>query len=54
MAFTLPIGSKAPDFKPLIQMESSTACRTTSDYLVIFFTCNHCPYVQNSVMPAAQ
>lgn len=50
MAFTLSIGDKAPDF---------TLCATDgrtysledfkdTDTLVIFFTCNHCPYVIGS------
>ena len=49
MAFTLPIGSKAPDFKLLATDGKQYSLQDfTSDYLVIFFTCNHCPYVQNS------
>jgi len=50
MAFTLQLGEKAPDFKLL-----ATDGRTyqLSDFedagvLVIFFTCNHCPYVIGS------
>ena len=50
MTFTLQIGSKAPDFNLL-----STGGQTyqladfdRSDILVVFFTCNHCPYVIGS------
>jgi len=50
MAFTLQLGEKAPDFKL-----PATNGRTyeLSDFddaevLVIFFTCNHCPYVIGS------
>ncbi len=50
MAFTLRIGDKAPDFKV-----EATDGRTYSlaDFskakaLVVFFTCNHCPYVLGS------
>ena len=50
MAFTLQIGSKAPDF-----LLSATDGKTYSlidfekaEFLVIFFTCNHCPYVTGS------
>src|SRR5574341_1018058 len=50
VAFTLQIGEKAPDFKV-----SATDGRTYSlaDFakakaLVVFFTCNHCPYVLGS------
>ena len=50
MAFTLQIGDSAPDFKL-----PATDCKTyqLSDFadakvLVVFFTCNHCPYVIGS------
>lgn len=50
MAFTLSIGSNAPDF-----LLPSTDGRNynldsfaQSRFLVIFFTCNHCPYVLGS------
>jgi len=50
MAFTLQIGEKAPDF-----LLPSTEGRIYSldsfkqiETLVIFFTCNHCPYVIGS------
>ncbi len=50
MAYTLGIGSKAPDFilKATDKTEYSLADFKESDYLVIFFTCNHCPYVIGS------
>ena len=50
MAFTLQLGEKAPDF-----LLRATDCRQYSladfayaDVLVVFFTCNHCPYVKGS------
>lgn len=50
MAFTLGIGSKAIDFKlPATDGKIYTLDSfRDSKYLVIFFTCNHCPYVINS------
>lgn len=49
MAFTLRLGSKAPDFQ-LLATDGKTygLADFTSKYLVVFFTCNHCPYVMNS------
>ena len=50
MAFTLDIGVKAPDFK-LKATDGNTYSLSDFDdskYLVIFFTCNHCPYVIGS------
>jgi len=50
MAFTLEIGEKAPEFK-LPATDGNTYSLENfneSKYLVIFFTCNHCPYVINS------
>ncbi|MBJ7449904.1 MAG: thioredoxin family protein [Parachlamydiales bacterium] len=47
--FTLQIGQKAPSFQlkgtdgNMHSFEDFTA-----PFLVIFFTCNHCPYVKNS------
>ena len=50
MPFTLPIGAKAPDFA---LPATDGRCYSLSDFddadvLVIFFTCNHCPYVLGS------
>jgi len=45
--FTLPIGDKALDFK-LPATDGKTYRLADFDdakVLVIFFTCNHCPYV---------
>lgn len=50
MAFTLQPGQKAKDFNLLSTefKEYSLADFSDSKYLVIFFTCNHCPYVVGS------
>ena len=50
MAFTLEIGQKAPDFSlPATDWAVySLADLADSSVLVIFFTCNHCPYVIGS------
>ncbi|NLK40737.1 MAG: thioredoxin family protein [Planctomycetes bacterium] len=50
MAFTLKIRQKAPDFN-LPATDGSTYSLndfSDADVLVIFFTCNHCPYVIGS------
>lgn len=50
MAFTLEIGDKAPDFE-LPATDGNTYKLSDFDdvdTLVIFFTCNHCPYVLGS------
>jgi peroxiredoxin len=50
MAFTLQPGHKAVDFR-LPSTEGVEYCLADFDnfkYLVIFFTCNHCPYVIGS------
>lgn len=50
MAFTLQPGQKAPDFD-LHATDGRKYSLTDFDedrYLVIFFTCNHCPYVIGS------
>ena len=50
MAFTLQLGVKAPDFK-LPATDGKTYQLSDfddADVLVIFFTCNHCPYVIGS------
>ena len=50
MAFTLQIGESAPDFE-VPATDGGTYC--LSDFeearvLVVFFTCNHCPFVTGS------
>ena len=50
MAFTLQIGDKPPDFK-LPATDGKTyrlADFNDAKVLVIFFSCNHCPYVTGS------
>jgi peroxiredoxin len=50
MSFTLEIGKKAPDFR-LKSVDGnfySLKDYASARYLVIFFTCNHCPYVVGS------
>lgn len=50
MAYTLDIGEKAPDFKlkatdgNIYELSDFSEVET----LVVFFTCNHCPYVIGS------
>jgi peroxiredoxin len=49
MAFTLEIGQKAPAFSlPATDGNTYDLESFTDPYLVIFFTCNHCPYVIGS------
>jgi peroxiredoxin len=50
MAFTLAIGDSAPDFNlPATDGKTySLAQFADADILVVFFTCNHCPYVIGS------
>ncbi len=50
MPFTLSIGDKAPDFMlPATDGKSYRLTDFASDpVLVVFFTCNHCPYVVGS------
>ena len=50
MAFTLSLGDHAPDFSlPATDGKTySLADFSSSTFLVIFFTCNHCPYVTGS------
>lgn len=50
MAFTLQIGEKAPDFNlPATDGNTySLGSFSNAKLLVIFFTCNHCPYVIGS------
>lgn len=50
MPFTLPLGAHAPNFK-LPATDGKTYALSDfsyADVLVIFFTCNHCPYVIGS------
>lgn len=50
MAFTLQIGDKAPQFRlPATDGEKYSLSDFGGDrFLVVFFTCNHCPYVIGS------
>ena len=50
MAFTLQIGDQAPDFSlPATDGNTySLASFKDAPILVVFFTCNHCPYVTGS------
>jgi peroxiredoxin len=50
MAFTLEMGAKAPDFslKATDGKTYSLKSFEKAKFLVLFFTCNHCPYVIGS------
>jgi len=50
MAFTLLLGSEAPDFSLRATDGNTYSLKDFTDVkvLVIFFTCNHCPYVIGS------
>jgi peroxiredoxin len=50
MSFTLKIGEKAPDFKLKATDGKIYGLTDFNKYqtLVVFFTCNHCPYVIGS------
>jgi peroxiredoxin len=50
MAFTLQLGDRAPDFTLPATDGKTYTLRDFADAraLVIFFTCNHCPYVKGS------
>ncbi len=50
MAFTIPLGSAAPDFKLPATDGRTYELKDFADAktLVIFFSCNHCPYVTGS------
>ena len=50
MAFTLEIGAKAKEFTLPATDGKNYSLNDFKDnkYLVVFFTCNHCPYVINS------
>lgn len=50
MSFTLRLGAKAPDFN-LPATDGKSYCLNDFagvEILVVFFTCNHCPYVTGS------
>ena len=49
MAFTLQIGDSAPGFTlPATDGNSYSLSNFQEERLVVFFTCNHCPYVISS------
>lgn len=49
MGFTLDIGALAPKFSlPATNGQTYSLSDFNEDYLVVFFTCNHCPYVIGS------
>jgi peroxiredoxin len=50
MVFTLPLKAKAPDFKLLATDGKTYSLNDFAEakILVVFFTCNHCPYVIGS------
>jgi peroxiredoxin len=49
MPFTLQIGDSAPGFTlPATDSNNYSLSSFQEEYLVLFFTCNHCPYVINS------
>lgn len=49
MAFTLAIGQQAPAFRlPATDGKTYELSDFESEVLVVFFTCNHCPYVIGS------
>ena len=50
MAFTLKIGDQAPDFELPATDGTTYSLSSFSEakWLVVFFTCNHCPYVVGS------
>ena len=49
MSFTLRLGQKAPEFNLISTSKEKVSISSfDSKFLVIFFTCNHCPYVTGS------
>ncbi len=49
MSFTLQVGEKAPDFElPATDGRTYRLSDFDDETLVIFFTCNHCPFVVGS------
>ena len=55
MSFTLRLGQKAPEFNLISTSKEKVSISSfDSKFLVIFFTCNHCPYVSGSVEVSRQ
>ena len=49
MSFTFQLGQKAPEFNLISTSKEKVSISSfDSKFLVIFFTCNHCPYVTGS------
>ena len=49
MSFTIQLGEKAPDFElPATDGKTYKLSDFDEETLVVFFTCNHCPYVVGS------
>jgi peroxiredoxin len=49
MSFTLQIGDKAPNFElPATDGQTYNLSDFNDETLVVFFTCNHCPFVVGS------
>jgi len=51
MSYTLQIGDRAPNFENLLSTEGKRCGQkdfNNKPFKVIFFTCNHCPYVTGS------
>ena len=49
MSFTLQLGQKAPEFNLISTSNEKVSISSfDSKFLVIFFTCNHCPFVTGS------
>ena len=51
MSYTLEIGEEAPNFESLLSSDGrfySLSDINKKPFKVIFFTCNHCPYVTGS------
>jgi len=49
MSFTLQLGDKAPDFElPATDGKTYRLSDFDDETLVVFFTCNHCPFVVGS------
>lgn len=49
MAFTLDLGASAPNFSlPATDGKTYALEDFSAPHLVVFFTCNHCPYVTGS------